>query len=260
MSLRTEPTLPFHFGAGDALFGLYHAVAGAAGVGVLLCPPLGQEMIRSHRIYRQLGDALAQHGAAAMRFDYYGSGDSAGASLELDWARCIDDTVAAATELRARTGCRRVIGFGARLGGGIALAAARAADLAELILWDPVLDGADYMARLDAMQEALRVDPMRFNKPRPAPDAAGQWLGFPVSPQLRRQLGEWRGEVPGIPTTWLDSQTNPAAAQQARWADGGVTIVTLPSPTSWEVLDRLEHAILSPELVRAVAGLVRVPA
>ena len=53
-------------------------------------------------------------------------------------------------------------------------------------MWDPVLDGKAYVARMDAMQAALRQDPQRFCTPRQASDAAGQWLGFPVGTGLRQ--------------------------------------------------------------------------
>lgn len=252
-----DPAQPFHIGPTDELFGLYHA-AGAVHVGVLLCPPLGQDMIRSHRIYRQLADALASHGIAALRFDYYGSGDSAGDSSTCNWNRCLEDTRIAAAELRARSGCSRVIGFGARLGGGIALSSAKAARFSELLLWDPLLDGAACVANLDAMQETLRVDPKRFSEPRTVADAAGQWLGFPVSGDLRRQLTAWHSEPPTIPTHVFGS---PARAQT--WAarlGNEVRVTELPSTASWDDLDWLEHAILSPALIRAVGEHLRVAA
>lgn len=242
------------------MFGLYHAVAGQARAAVLLCPPLGQDMIRSHRVYRQLADALALQGIAALRFDYYGSGDSAGGSDELDWARCLADTVTAAGELRARSGCARLIGFGARLGGSIALGAAGTARLSELLLWDPVLDGNRHVAALDALQDALRVDPMRFNAPRTREDAAGQWLGFPIGAGLHRQLGNWRAEPSPLPVRVFDSLP-PAAAHDWNTLLGGAASVTeLPSTASWDELDRLEHAILSPDLIRAVGDHLRATA
>jgi len=158
MKARTPMELPFHFGPGSDLFGLFHATGMPPRKAVLLCPPLGQDQIRCHRLYRQLAQALATDGIAALRFDYYGSGDSAGASDELDWQRCIDDTAMAADELRRRSGCERVIAFGARLGACIAVEAAASARLAGLIMWDPIVAGAAHVARLDAMQDALRQD------------------------------------------------------------------------------------------------------
>lgn len=256
--MQVEPAQPCQFGSGGSLFGLYHAVAGRARAAVVLCPPLGQNMIRSHRVYRQLADALAQQGIAALRFDYFGTGDSAGASEETDWTRCVADAVTAAAELRARSGCSRLIGFGARLGGAIALEAASVARLSELLLWDPVLDGHAYVTGLDAMQEELRVDPMRFSTPRTREDAAGQWLGFPVGAELRRQLEGWRAAPATVPVRVFDSLPAEAGADRHAQLGTGTEVVALSSMASWDVLDRLEHALLAPDLVRAVVDQLRV--
>lgn len=217
-------------------------------------------MIRSHRVYRQLADALAQQGIAALRFDYYGTGDSAGDSDEVDWARCLADMVAAAGELRARSGCTRLIGFGARLGGSIALNAAATARLSELLLWDPVMDGGQYVAALDVLQDALRVDPMRFGEPRTREDAAGQWLGFPVGACLRRQLDTWRAAPPPMPVRVFDSMPPTATHDWNVLLGDAVNVTELPTAASWDELDRLEHAILSPDLIRAVGDHLRVAA
>jgi len=260
VTVRLEPAQPCQFGTGEDLFGLYHATSGSARSAVLMCPPLGQDMIRSHRVYRQLADALAQQGIAALRFDYYGTGDSAGDSDEVDWARCLADMVAAAGELRARSGCTRLIGFGARLGGSIALNAAATARLSELLLWDPVMDGGQYVAALDVLQDALRVDPMRFGEPRTREDAAGQWLGFPVGACLRRQLDTWRAAPPPMPVRVFDSMPPTATHDWNVLLGDAVNVTELPTAASWDELDRLEHAILSPDLIRAVGDHLRVAA
>jgi acetyl esterase/lipase len=248
MTAATESEIPFHFGAGGKLFGLYHPAAAQAKPAVLLCPPLGQELIRSHRVYRQLAQAIAATGIPVLRFDYYGSGDSAGDSIEVEWQQCIDDTVAAAGELRIRSGCEQVLAFGARLGGNIAIASAARARFAELVLWDPVFDGAAHVARLDVMQNALQHDTKRFLKSRPASAVANQWLGFSVSESLRKNVAEQRIEAPAIPTLLLDSLT--ASNTQ------GIKTIALPT-TPWDDPERLELAIISHELIQAVIGHLR---
>ena len=258
MNARAETELPRHFGPLGELFGVYHAVATPAATAVLLCPPLGQEQARTHRLYRQLAQAVAAEGIPALRFDYYGSGDSAGASDERDWNRCVADATAAAAELRRLSGCIRIVGFGARLGGTAVLAAAEAAGFGELILWDPVLDGAAMVARLDALQRALLQDRRRFVKPRSAHEAPSEWCGFPVSPSLRQQLAELRPAPPRCRSLLLDSCASPASPP---WADAAamtpVELIRLAQPTPWEALDRLEIAILSHELIRAVVNRLR---
>lgn len=258
MTPRNDMELPFHFGRNRELFGLFHATAAPAGRAVLLCPPLGQDQIRCHRLYRQLAHALVAEGIAVLRFDYYGTGDSAGNSVEVDWDRCVADTIAAADELRMRSGSAHITAFGARLGGSIALAAAKTGCLSGLVAWDPVLDGGEYVARLDDMQLALATDTQRFTKPRLTSEVAEQWLGFPISDRLRQQLVELRPEPAGVPTLVLDSLSSTSAATwQSLYANTEPKVVTLQPSTPWDDLRRLELAILSHPLIRAMTGYFR---
>ncbi|HEY8683166.1 MAG TPA: hypothetical protein VIM06_08340, partial [Rhodanobacter sp.] len=165
----------------------------------------------------------------------------------------IANIVTATAELRARSGCDRVVAFGARLGGSLALATAAAGHFAELIVWDPIIDGSAHVAQLDELQARLQLDPGRFIRPRSAADVAGQWLGFPVSPRLRQQLGELHLQRSGTRTLVLDSLPAASARQWDR-LDRDATVEYLEAPTYWDDLDRLEHAILSPELVRRVTA------
>lgn len=253
---RPDNELPFFFGAAGELFGIYHSAARAATKAVLLCPPLGQDYIRCHRLYRQLAVALAGEGMAVLRFDYYGCGDSAGASSEVDWDRCLRDTATAADELRTRSGASQVVAFGARLGGSIALAAADNAKLADVVVWDPVVQGSAYVAELDGLQDALRVDTKRFVHPREWVDAAGQWLGFEVSPALRRQIGALEATWSTRPSLLLDTLGAAPHDWQGLPLDADSIRVIEPA-TPWDDLDRLEAAIISHPLIQAVSTHLR---
>lgn len=248
------PPAPFHFGTGDALFGMYHAAALSPSAAVLLCAPLGQTLIRTHRVYRQLATALAARGIAALRFDYYGTGDSAGSNTDVNWERCLLDIGTAASELRARSGCQRLTVFGAHLGGSLAMAAAATTQIEQLILWDPVLDGAAHADLLDAMQAALREDPLHYASPRSVADAANQWLGFGISPCWREQVTAFRAGPPTVPTTIINSHAHAEATHWNVLTQGGATVTTIQPTTPWDELGRLEHAILSPELIQAVCA------
>ena len=65
---------------GDAPRQLYAALhaAAAARVGVLMAPPLLHEQPRSRRVLVEVASRLAALGLACLRFDYFGTGDSAG--------------------------------------------------------------------------------------------------------------------------------------------------------------------------------------
>jgi len=257
MSARTEMEMPFYFGSERELFGLFHACGTPARKAVLLCPPLGQDQIRCHRLYRQLAQALAAEGIAVLRFDYYGSGDSAGGSVEMDWPRCLADTAAAADELRTRSGIDRVLAFGARLGGSIALASAMQARLAGIVAWDPVLDGRAYVAQLDALQSALRQDAQRFMVPRKADDIAAQWLGFAISEHFRQQIAALHIDRPSVPTLLLDSLSLDAPRPWGSFVTDAAAVKCMQPATPWDDPRRLEVAILSHPLIQAVTQHVR---
>ena len=57
---------------------LTRPVDGIGDVGVVIVPPLGYEYWSSHRTLRTLAERLAQNGCLALRFDFDGTGDSAG--------------------------------------------------------------------------------------------------------------------------------------------------------------------------------------
>ncbi|TCV97599.1 serine aminopeptidase S33 family [Luteibacter rhizovicinus] len=257
MSARPTPELPLYFGANRELFGLFHPVEAPASHAVLLCAPLGQDHIRCHRIYRQLANALAADGTPVLRFDYFGTGDSAGDSEDIDWDRCVDDTVEAANELRERAGTDRIVAFGARLGGSISVAASAEARFSNIVAWDPVLDGSVYVARMDALQKSLRTDSRRFMSPRSESDVAGQWIGFATTTRLRCQLDELRLEAAVAPTMVLDSLADASPHCWGRLVGDESMVRRLEPATPWDDLDRLEVAILSRPLIQTVTGHVR---
>lgn len=93
-----------------------------------------------------LGDRLAQAGHDVLRFDYYGSGDSAGAEEEFSLEGCVEDTEAAVQEVQDLARVRRVTLVGLRLGAAVAATAAgRLRGVDRLVLWDPVSDGESHV-------------------------------------------------------------------------------------------------------------------
>ena len=257
MNARAQAEAPFYFGPGQALFGLFHASGTSARKAVLLCPPLGQDQIRCHRLYRQLAQALVAEGIAVLRFDYYGTGDSAGDSADVDWNRCIADTAIAAHELRTRAGVDRVFAFGARLGGSLALASATQARFAGVVAWDPILEGRAYVAQLDAMQSALCADRQRFMVSRKPVDAAAQWLGFAISASLRQQIADLHIDRPPTPTLLIDSLSSDAPRHLNGFEVDAAMIKSLQPLTPWDDPRRLETAVLSHPLIQAVTHHVR---
>ena len=164
---------------------------------VLLCNPFGQKGIRAHRLYRVMSDRLAAAGYHVLRFDYYGSGDSAGSDEEWDLQGSIADAQAALAELLRRSRAPRWSAVGLRLGGAIALEVARQAPTPAqlLMLIEPVLDGSAYLRSLaDSSLVALSrgygprwpISPRLRNAMLPNPK--NEALGFFISPAARAQI------------------------------------------------------------------------
>ena len=132
-----------------ALFGIHHAPRGEALGAVVLCNSWGREYQFAHRALRVLAKRLAERGLHVLRFDYSGVGDSWGHTTDGRVSQWLDDIDTAIEELRAMTGSARVHLVGMRLGGLLAaLVTARRSDVDQLVLWDPITQGTDWLATM----------------------------------------------------------------------------------------------------------------
>lgn len=167
------------FGPSEApLFGVYDAPTRDSGarVGTVLCYPTGFEYFKAHRAFRLLAGQIARRGGHAWRFDYRGTGDSAGDGMSPDVAEWLDDISAAIDELRSKALAGEVTLVGARFGALMAAeVASRTPHVTRLALWDPVLDGRDYVAELLELAE---------------PGEVPMVVGCPLPSALQRQLSE----------------------------------------------------------------------
>lgn len=145
---------PVWFGdSARPLFGWIHLPAGGTAKGAaILCPPLTREYASAHFTLRCLAEELARRGVLAVRFDYDGTGDSAGhdddAARPAAWHHSIIEAVA----LARRTGAGPPVLVGMRMGALLAAHAARAVDdLAGLVLWDPCTSGRRFLREQRAL-------------------------------------------------------------------------------------------------------------
>src|SRR5205085_1689839 len=116
-----------------------------------------EEYMRVHWVFRQLVQHLTRHGFHVFKFDYYGTGDSAGAMGAGDLPRWRGDAVTALEELRDVSGVTRLSLAGARLGATIAATlvqplTAAGLKIDQLALWDPIVSGQRYLEELAALQ------------------------------------------------------------------------------------------------------------
>lgn len=221
----------FYFGSSDRpLFGVYHPPAErpVRRAGVLICNALGREYLRTHRTLRQLAIRLTEAGYHVLRFDYSGTGDSAGRGGDATLRRWEEDADLAADELEAIGGVRRIRVVGVRLGGAVAATlAADRSDVDDLALWDPVVRGDRYLAEVlddgaraeEAIAAAARADAAPFPAPGTAP-GTGSDGPTPAG-----------GEAPGRRADRDDPDDGPGATppDPGRGPDRGV-LASGPSP------------------------------
>ena len=141
---------------------------------VVLCNPLGYEAMSAHRTYRHLASRLAARGFPALRFDYDGTGDSAGRLDDPGRVRAwIESIKAAVDEARARSGARQVGLFGVRFGATLAMAAATELGEVECVaLWAPIVSGRMHVRELRAFRMMKSA-----KSAAPAPPDGGEEVG-----------------------------------------------------------------------------------
>jgi alpha/beta superfamily hydrolase len=183
---------PLFFGpAEEPLYGVCHPADPAVErpLGAVLCPPLLHESDDAHRALRALADRLAAAGISTLRFDYLGTGDSAGSGHEASVERWTRDVALAVDELKASRGLVDVGLIGLRFGANLAVRAAEGCgELPFLVLWEPILDGRAYADSLVELQSAW-VDYESRERPGARTLATpDEVMGHPLPATLRHEL------------------------------------------------------------------------
>lgn len=188
-TLTQDRITPFYFGPPDKqLFGLYYAAQPdqEREYGVIICHPWGQEYIRAQRALSQLGLRLARQGFATLRFDYFGTGDSAGADSAGTLEQWQSDLRSAIQELKRRARVDSVYLVGLRLGASLAaLVAGGRDDVNGLVLWEPAVSGAAYLQELRDWHQEKQF---AFLSQGGAVADEGELLGFGLHPGLAEGL------------------------------------------------------------------------
>ena len=138
------------------LFGILHEPEKLShGTGYVLCYPFAEERLWAQRFFVKFARELARRGDPVLRFDFMGNGDSEGKFEDADVELWLSDIGRALQTLKEKVpGVRSVGLIGLRLGATLAALAADRIDVSRLILWDPIIDGNQYM------QEILRSNLM----------------------------------------------------------------------------------------------------
>lgn len=175
----------FFFGRERRLCGALHEPAGSPkSTGVLLCYPGVQEYNATHWAFRKLAGQLAREGFHTLRFDYSCTGDSAGDAYDARVEQHVEDIATAAEELKDATGVGKVSLVGMRLGALLATdAVSRGLPVRDLVLWEPVAGGGEYVSDLEVLDEHLASHKQhRITQPRI------ELAGYPFPRRMRDEL------------------------------------------------------------------------
>jgi len=142
------------FSADSKLFGAWHVPGGPARGGVVMCAPFGEEAKSVYRTFYETADLLASRGWHALRFDYFGTGNSLGSFEEFTPTQARHDIRAAVIFLRGQ-GVEKIGLLGLGLGGSLAFAHAAEEHADFLVLWQPCLNGEEFY-RLNIKRQLVR--------------------------------------------------------------------------------------------------------
>lgn len=219
---------------------------------ILAIPPFAEEMNKSRRMAARLARACATAGWQVVQADLHGCGDSAGEFREASWQAWIDEL---RVELdRALDSGRPVWLWCTRAGALLASELLHAERAVHLLLWNPVLSGAQHLQQFLRLHTGAKViGSAKANAELTPAQAlkAGQLVevgGYELNPGLAAALGSASFRVPdryAARIVWLEvvaseQEPAPTSAQAERWIEQAavrgiaVEIEAMRGPAFWQ--------------------------
>lgn len=262
-------------GSAGNLFAIYHPASNPEKQrhDVILLPPFAEEMNKSRRMLSLQAREFARQGIGAMLLDLFGTGESQGEFGDARWAIWKEDVEVACAWLRAH-GATRIGLLGLRLGAVLAMDCAREQErnLAEIVLWQPVVNGATAMTQF--LRLRLAAEMLADGGNRGSVQNLRQVLnsgqlvevaGYDLAPDLVAAVDALRLDEMAVPSTapvhWLElvaeSEHGLAPASQRvlqAWKAKGVNVRAVPviGPAFWSTTE----VTLAPDLLRVTSQIV----
>lgn len=238
-------TPAFLDGISGKLFTLYFPYEGSICKGAVLhVPAFAEEMNKSRHMVSWQARELAKQGYGVLVFDLFGTGDSEGEFIDIDWNLWIEDIKCLVSWL-AKNVSTNITLWGLRLGCLLATISAVKNQYSErLLFWQPVLNGEQYMQqflRLRLASNLFREGEKETVKSLKTILDAGQALevaGYRISPQLFSSICQSQPDVlalrKGDKVAWLEISNNakplsvPSQKVITHWQrESGVTVFPL---------------------------------
>ena len=242
------------FGAGEGehlIYGCTYLPDAGKKTGIVLVSPVGRQRLRCYHESANMARALAGQGFPVVRFDYRGEGESSGVFSEATLSTRLEDIASMVEELRRQASVQQICLVGFRLGGLLAVLAARDLGIQQMILCDPVctprkfsrgmlrsniLLQSQYFGEVFSDEKALRK---KLAEGRTV-SVYGFHMGLPLLEELEQtdpeqHLSEFRGEAAII---YLSARTSPPRKPVARWCEimsqnGRCETICVPMAFSW---------------------------
>ena len=247
---------PDFFGDDRTLFGIYHPPRGNPKPpvrAVVICPPFGQDYIRSHWSLRLLAGQLARKGMHVLRFDYFGIGDSLGCPSDVKtmshWEQNVESAIDRLLEESNADSCQLL---GLRTGAALAArVATRRSQVNSLLLWEPV-DCGEHWLQMARGLHAQMIDLWVCKMQTVNDDAREEILGTIYSRELVNDLGQklidWDAlELPHLVVDLQEYQT-----KFEKHNNSMQKFIGTEDEESWSDLRQLETAWLRPQTTRLI--------
>jgi exosortase A-associated hydrolase 2 len=229
-------------------------------------PPFAEEMNRSRRMVSLQARELAENGIRVVVFDFFGTGDSDGDFGSARWDGWLEDLAAVIQWSRAG-GARRVSLIAIRLGALLAVRAGAAADLADVVLWQPCTSGKAYLRQflrlrlaesiVSGKEQSESVSSLleRFAQGESL-EVVGYELGAELALAIQACSLEGMEGPAAVKVRWFDlaaAESDPLApatkAVVDRWARAGTNVTA--EPVRGDPFWSLQEITVAPRLIEA---------
>lgn len=253
---------PFYFGKSEQpLYGVIHNPSGGdyRNSAILLCNSVGYESICCHRALRRLATLLSESGYYVLRFDYSGVGDSSGTFEEKSMSDWEENIQLAKEELCAISGLQLIDCIGVRLGATLAYNALNDSVVKNLILWDPILNGHEYLNSLNNLQDEVMISPMWFRLPRDRDTIPkNEFLGYRYSPALINQFSKEKIIVDSQPHAsklvhiyTIDNAANQQFTSDLNNIEYASEFIT--DTDEWDTLNSIDSSFTANQIINRIA-------
>jgi hypothetical protein len=174
--------------------------------------------------------------------------------MEVSIEAWVSDVLAADSCLRGRFSCTKVSWFGLRVGSVVAaLASVRAKRPPDkIILWDPVLNGAQYLDEVaSGQQDELRIAYPTGVEPEWA-FGTGELLGFELPAKFEKELREIRpltiARMRATQVAWLSVD---GSAARIAASDKSKQVMYSVKPINWSTDEALNSPVVPRDVIES---------